>query len=117
MDYKNLIPAPIDDKNITTDWIEEIFDFDCAASNGKTYLGFINGLPIKADIKDHQIYWSLLSSHVCFESPSEEEVKDMIAERNKRLRYLDDNKRIHVDYRYMHGGTTLVQSFYWSNND
>ena len=117
MDNNNLIPAPIDDKNIITDWIECIFDGMCCCKNKDTYIGFINGLPIKADIKAHQIYWSLLSSHVCFESPSEEEVKGMITERNKRLRYLDDNKRIHVEYRYMHGGTTLIQSFYWNNND
>lgn len=117
MDNNNLIPAPIDDKNITTDWIEEIFDGQCCCQNNGTYIGFIKGLPIKADIKDNQIYWSRLSSHICFESTSEEEVKGMITERNKRLKYLDDNKRIHVDYRYMHGGTTLIQSFFWNNND
>ena len=117
MKEDKLIPAPIDGKNIMEDWIEEIFDGQCCCQSKDTYIGFINGLPIKADIKDNQIYWSMLRSYVCFGSPSEQEVKDMITERNKRLMYLDDNKRIHVDYRYMHGGTTLIQSFYWNNND
>ncbi len=117
MGYNNLIPAPIDGKNIITDWIEAIFDGQCCCQNNCTYIGFIKGMPIKADINDNQIYWSLLRSYVCSKSPSKVEVHDMITERDKRLRYLDDNKRIHVTYRYMHGGTTLVQSFFWNNND
>ena len=58
-----MILAPIDEKNITTDWLETIFDgwdYTCN-SNGKTYLGFVSNSPIIARIEGHTITWTWIN--------------------------------------------------------
>jgi len=117
MDYNNLIPAPIDGKNITTDWIEEIFDGQCSTSNGKTYLGFVKDLPIRCDIIENALCWQFLV-------PTDWWHRDVVIpameELTKRLQVKDDadeGHRIHVRYRKSGNDTILWQEFYWNNND
>jgi len=56
---KKLIPAPIDEKNVTTDWIEEIFDNgDCARYlNRRT--GFVFGSVCSCIYKGNHILWQI----------------------------------------------------------
>lgn len=121
MDYKNLIPAPIDDKNITTDWIEEIFDGQCAVSNGKSYLGYINGHAVKCDIVGNSLHWEFIYTEWGDVSQSNIDIPmKMLKNRLKAKDELDEENRIHVTY--MIGGKTcnnriLTQSFYWNNED
>lgn len=54
-----LVPAPIDEKNITSDWIEEIFD-DCNCTfSGNTVTGFINGAACTCTYQKNHIYWEI----------------------------------------------------------
>lgn len=56
---KKLIKAPIDEKNITSDWIQDVFDnFNCVQC-GEKYAGFINGVPAWCEIHDNFISWEL----------------------------------------------------------
>lgn len=113
MDNKNLIPAYIDDKNITTDWIEEIFDGQCATSNGKIYLGFVKNRPIRCDIIGYQLWWRFLNNSASDCAPAMHE----LIERLKAKDDLDEEHRIYTQYRRSDSKTTLWQSFYWNNND
>lgn len=116
MDYKNLIPAPIDGKNIMTDWIEEMFDFQCATSNGKIYLGFVQDLPIRCDIIGNELWWRFLTPTAFYC----EELAPAMEELTKRLQTkdeADEEHRICVRYRKSGDGTLLWQTFYWNNND
>lgn len=113
MDNNNLIPAYIDDKNITTDWIEEIFDGQCATSNGKIYLGFVKNRPIRCDIIGYQLWWRFLNNSASDCAPAMHE----LIERLKAKDDLDEEHRIYTQYRRSESGTTLWQSFFWNNND
>ena len=54
IDVNSLVPAPIDNKNVMLDWLEEnMFDDGSYAFSGNTYLGFIVGVPVMATIKDN----------------------------------------------------------------
>lgn len=119
MDYKNLIPAPIDSKNIVEDWIEEIFDGQCAVTNGKDkYLGFINEVAMECTINNNALIWSCIDG---ITSPHREFKEKALNELRERLeRCFDDNDRIIVDYRRYaqgYGFYTLVSAFYWANED
>ena len=49
---EKLTPAPLDNKNVMLDWLEEnMFDDGSYAFSGNTYLGFIAGVPVMATIK------------------------------------------------------------------
>lgn len=58
---KNLIPAPLDEKNVMTDWIMEIFDNygDCVC-NGKQYVGFVSNVPVYARYYGNTIVWMVI---------------------------------------------------------
>jgi hypothetical protein len=54
IDTSKLVPAPLDNKNVMLDWLEEnMFDDESYAFSGNTYLGFIAGVPVMATIKDN----------------------------------------------------------------
>ena len=56
-------PAPLDEKNVMTDWIEECFDNygDCTC-NGSRIVGFINNAPVYAIYYDNVIKWTILET-------------------------------------------------------
>ena len=44
-----LIPAPLDEKNLTTDWIEEAFDnysCSCGGKRNNVYTGIVEDCPV-----------------------------------------------------------------------
>ena len=54
IDVNSLVPAPLDNKNVMLDWLEEnMFDDGSYAFSGNTYLGFIAGVPVIATINDN----------------------------------------------------------------
>ena len=56
---KKLVPAPIDEKNITSDWIEEIFD-DCNCTHfGRMLTGFVAGSACSCIYQKNNIYWEI----------------------------------------------------------
>lgn len=67
MEEKKLIAAPIDEKNVTSDWIETIFDYFNIVVGGKrnnTYLGFVDDVPVIAEINANHIKWSSINGNM-----------------------------------------------------
>lgn len=116
MDYKNLIPAPIDDKNITTDWIEEIFDDQSALRSKHGFMGFIAGVGVVCYIKGNKLQWMLIHGGYY---ESENDRRKALDTLYKRLQEKDkDNEEYDITTEYYRIGLIgLSQSFYWSNND
>lgn len=59
---KKLIPAPLDGKNVTRDWICEIFDnYDCilGGKHDEIYSGFVSERPTNCYIYGNQVYWHI----------------------------------------------------------
>ena len=54
------IIAPIDEKNVCTDWIEDVFDNQSCVQNGRQALGFINDAPVYAYWENNTIIWRSL---------------------------------------------------------
>ena len=58
---KEIILAPIDQKNVMSDWIAEIFDDgDCTSDGGNKLVGFIKGYPVYAKWFSNQIWWNFV---------------------------------------------------------
>lgn len=60
MAKEKLIPAPLDEKNVTTDWIEELFDDQSALYGKDKMLGFMNGAAVQASWSGNLLRWSVL---------------------------------------------------------
>jgi hypothetical protein len=58
------IPAPIDEKNVCTDWIADVFDFSDCTINGNEAVGFINGAPVYLTWSGNSMYWSAVTHSV-----------------------------------------------------
>ena len=62
-----LIPAPIDEKNITSDWIYEMFDLGDVVEDNGYYLGFVNHVPltcmVRGNMADFLVPHSVFHSH------------------------------------------------------
>lgn len=59
-----VIPAPIDEKNVTTDWIEELFDdYSCiwGGKSGGVAIGFRDDHPFMASVSDNTIVWRFMA--------------------------------------------------------
>lgn len=85
---KNLIPAPIDEKNITSDWIDCIFDSCDRIVGGKhsdIYTGFVADLPTNCFINGNAVLWHIDKFHC-----GVFQLKDAYNELLKRLKALDD---------------------------
>ena len=110
MNKEELIPAPVDNKNVATDWIEDIFDFQTCVRNKKTAVGFIADEPAIVSWADNVILWSFpLVVSPIFGTARLEELK-------KRLKiYDDENPELVTDYEVV--GNLLMQKFYWNNEE
>ena len=60
MAKKELIPAPLDGKNVTTDWIEEMFDEQSALYGSHKMLGFMAGAAVQASWDGNVLTWKVL---------------------------------------------------------
>ena len=57
---KELIPAPIDNKNVMKDWIEEIFDdYDCTYDGKNKYTGFVKESACSCIYMNNNIFWQI----------------------------------------------------------
>ena len=53
------IPAPIDGKNVCTDWIDSIFDKDSFARDVRTIVGYIKHCVVKVSWCYNKITWEV----------------------------------------------------------
>ena len=57
---EKLIPAPLDEKNLTTDWIEEVFDdyrCSCGGKRNNLYTGIVEDCPVSCLITCNRVMW------------------------------------------------------------
>ena len=106
---KELIPAPIDGKNVCTDWIEEIFDYQTCLWGKKSAMGFVKGEPVIALWEQNLLTWKFPLKRNLEGSISLAYLKDRLEE------YSEYNQEL-VEY-YNVVGDTLEQRFYWRNED
>ena len=64
-----LQPAPIDEKNVTTDWINDVFD-DCIEC-GNDMIGYINGVPLHVTWHDNILCWEIVGAKRILETSNE----------------------------------------------
>ena len=56
IDVSKLVPAPLDNKNVTLDWWEDnMFDNGSYVCSENIYLGFITGVPVIATVSDNVV--------------------------------------------------------------
>lgn len=108
MKNKKLIPAPVDDKNILTDWIDGVFDEkpECC---GRTYTGIANGIETQAKIYQNQVRWKRLTT-------SNPVLLDMLRTRIEELLSVNGDDIV-IEYEYLtmrNSQTTLIQSFWFT---
>lgn len=97
------IPAPLDETNVTTDWIEEIFDNGNCTCNGSRIVGFVRDAPVYAIYYDNVVRWTVLDSFL----PS-----DRINELIRRLdRYENPDEVVFSEKTVI--GKTLTQRFFF----
>ena len=51
------IPAPIDEKNVSTDWIDAVFDGMNYVSNGNQMAGYVKDSLVSCSWHDNRIEW------------------------------------------------------------
>ena len=57
--HEKLTPAPLDEKNVTTDWIDDIFDDSSCTCNGSTYTGFVKDSVCSCLVGSNTIIWKI----------------------------------------------------------
>lgn len=109
-----LIPAPIDEKNVTSDWIEDVFD-DCVR-NGDKFVGFIGECVVMCECRNYYIDWKV--EQECFNRQTSKRM-ETFTELKKRLKNMDEeDQNIVVKYLpFGEGVTALTQQFYFRDED
>jgi len=102
------IKAYIDEKNVCTDWIEDVFDRSERVWNGEQVLGFVNGSPVYAWYKDNMIAWQLVVDGLKSE--------DVINELKSRLMEFEDPESNLYSEMYVLKNA-ILQHFYFKDED
>lgn len=116
METRRLIPAPVDDKNITTDWIEEVFDDQSALRSKHGFMGFIADVGVVCYINGNKLQWMLIHGGY---HDSENDRRKALDTLYKRLQEKDkDNEEYDITTEYYRIGLIgLSQSFYFVDED
>lgn len=102
---KELLSAPIDGKNVTTDWIEEVLDFQTGLFGKGCVVGFVSESPVIATWSDNVLTWRF-PNMVSVQSSKELKVLQ------ERLGYYDDLNTDLIS-EYSVEGNALIQKFFW----
>ena len=98
------IIAPIDEKNVFTDWIEDVFDNLNCVQNGRQALGFINDDPVYAYWEKNCITWRCVEGNGDYESIVSE-IKNRLAD------FEDPNSNLFSECYTI--GHAVVQNFFF----
>ena len=108
--HEKLTPAPLDEKNVTTDWIDDIFDDSSCTCNGSTYTGFVKDSVCSCLVGSNTIIWKIDKDYAKDAMQSYKELQE-------RLKVLDgENPGLVVRYdTSMQEQLLLGQRFYWAD--
>ena len=129
INVSKLIPAPIDGKNISIDWVEEaLFSFkdDIAYQNeltilsDKEYKAVINKSPVYAFITGNSITILTYNTTGNRIKHVRDDVVSLLTGDNtpfkdSEMQYIDEEERIIIKFSKLHYG--LIVSFYWNVED
>lgn len=101
-------PAPIDGKNVTTDWIEDIFDSQMCLYGKNSRLGYINDEVVLARWEENKLMWEFLRKNYLNSI--------LLSTLIKRLAEHYDLMGDLVE-KFDLQENTLVQSFYWKEEE
>lgn len=101
--------APLDEKNVMTDWIEEIFDDYSAIRCRRMFLGYIQYIPVYAKYSGNQIVWKVVDG-------TSSDVELVIEVLKKRLLEHEDPER-DLFSEFKISGSTLTQTFWWKGDE
>lgn len=103
MANEKLIPAPLDEKNMTTDWIEELFDDQSALYGKHKMAGFMAGALMQAWWNNNMLIWKV------FDGDYNEAIKRLL-ERYKE-RYPEEESPFILKQQVT--ANICVMKFYW----
>lgn len=110
MEKKELIPAPIDNKNVDTDWIETIFDNQsCVWGDKRSAVGYINGEPVIAAWDNNLLLWQFPLM------PAIEDTVPLSILKNRLNAAHDPEGDLVEDFSVV--ANMLMQKFYWKNEN
>ncbi len=101
---KKLIPAPIDEKNITSDWIEEIFDNYTCTWRKDCAVGFINNVAVMAAWSSNILMWKFMEEANLEESYAV--LKDRLSRYDGQTSVIEKKRRV---------GNMLIQQFFFED--
>lgn len=105
---KELIPAPIDNKNVVQDWIEEIFDYQtCIWGEKKSAIGYVHGQPVMAAWSENNLLWKFMEEKTIEDSDHLAVLKDRLNDAH------DPDGELVETFKVL--GNILWQKFYWKN--
>ena len=108
------IPAPIDEKNVTTDWIEMLFDdlnCVCGGKHNDMYIGFRDDVPLLAKISGNTICWRFLTDLPDYNL---NQLQFSLVDDLAALDADDENLISPCEIR---DNGVVIQKFYFKNND
>lgn len=101
------IPAPIDGKNVCTDWIADVFDsLDCII-NGNEAVGFINGAPVYVTWSGNSMCWRAVTHSV-------NDYAETVAELKRRLEEFGNDDGLVSEVTPW--GTGIRESFFFEDD-
>lgn len=103
MAEEKLIPAELDEKNVTTDWIEEMFDDMYAIHGDDKELGFMGGAAMQASWSGNELYWKVLDGDC-------QAAFKCLRERN-RERFEEEETSLIIKEQIL--GNVCTWKFYW----
>lgn len=132
MEKTNLWPRPLDEKNLTTDWIEEMFDCGgwmptpyCKNGNNQ-YLTYIGETLVKVswEFGNNQLTFIVIQDIEGCESYLKEKADKAIAELKRRMQKFesDENEFLaedeqHTAIQYNELANRIDFFFYWESKD
>lgn len=121
INVSKLIPAPIDGKNISIDWVEEaLFSYNADIVYHNEYKAVINKSPVYAFITGNSI--TILTDNTTGNRLKHvrDDVVSLLTGGNtpfmgSEMQYIDDEERIIIKFSKLHYG--VIVSFYWNVED
>ena len=121
INVSKLIPAPIDGKNISIDWVEEtLFSYNADIVYQNEYKAVINKSPVYAFITGN--YITILTDNTTGNRIKHvrDDVVSLLTGDNtpfscSEMKYIDDEDRIIIKFSKLHYG--VIVSFYWNVED
>lgn len=110
MNEENLIPAPIDEKNISSDWIEDVFD-RCVfgGSNSNVFTGFIKDCLVSAKFVDNILWWKVEQDFFNLG----EEREQAFTELKKRLKEYEKEETPVVEKDYFYDKKLVISQHFF----